>query len=364
MSLTFVVGTGRCGSTALSEILHQHPEVLSLSELFSMLKGSLRRKEIPSHDMDGPELWRMLTIPDGFADARIRDGLTTVEMGYPYGRGRFDPATGIPRICHNMLAMLSDDPDALFDLMEAEILTWPARPAGDQYREVFGFLARSLGRRAVVERSGASLTIVQALHEQFPEARFVHMYRDGLDCALSMSRHPVFRLAGFINEAGRAAGLLGLGSWEKIEAEVQRLHEAGALDQDYTGLLMWPFDAKRYMSYKLPVTFFGELWSSLICEGVAELSQLPPGTWTGLRYEDLLREPDQELGRLAGFIGTEAPRDWLDNARSRLGTPRSTAASQLADSERTALRAACEPGIRALAEAELAQPPTWAGSRA
>ena len=29
---TFVVGTGRCGSTMLSNMLREHPKVLSLSE--------------------------------------------------------------------------------------------------------------------------------------------------------------------------------------------------------------------------------------------------------------------------------------------------------------------------------------------
>jgi hypothetical protein len=259
--------------------------------------------------------------------------------------------------------MLSDDPDALFDLMAAEVLTWPKRSAANQYRELFGFLARSLGRRVVAERSGASLTIVRALHEQFPEARFVHMYRDGLDCALSMSRHPVFRLAGFVNEAARAAGLLTLGSWEKIEAEVQRLHQANALAPDFTGLLAWPFDAKRYMSYDLPVSFFGELWSSLICEGFSALSELPPGTWTSLRYEDLLRGPERELTRLAGFIGARPIPEWLDGARNLISAPRNTAATQLPAATLAALRAACEPGTRAVA-AEATWPSASAGSRA
>jgi Sulfotransferase family len=34
MRLTFVVGTGRCGSTMLSAILREHPDVLSMNEFF------------------------------------------------------------------------------------------------------------------------------------------------------------------------------------------------------------------------------------------------------------------------------------------------------------------------------------------
>ena len=38
MQLTFVVGTGRCGSTLLSRLLREHPDVLSMSEFFSTLR--------------------------------------------------------------------------------------------------------------------------------------------------------------------------------------------------------------------------------------------------------------------------------------------------------------------------------------
>ena len=40
MQLTFVVGTGRCGSTLLSRLLREHPDVLSMSEFFSTLLES------------------------------------------------------------------------------------------------------------------------------------------------------------------------------------------------------------------------------------------------------------------------------------------------------------------------------------
>jgi hypothetical protein len=353
VNLTFVVGTGRCGSTLLSRILHEHSEVLSLSELFSMLKGSLRRREFPAGEMDGRELWGILSASDRFADARIRDGLITPEMGYPYGSGRFDPSTGVPLICHNLLPLLSDDPDALFDKLEAEVVTWPKRPAGDQYRALFGFLSDLLDRPVVVERSGASLTVVSALRRQFPEARFVHMYRDGPDCALSMLRHPVFRLTGMIAEAARACGLLdGSSSWEEIEAEVDRLARAGKVPETFNGLIRWPFDTQRYMNYPIPPAFFGELWSDLICAGIADLSELPPEQRTSMAYEDLLRDPQAELTRLAEFIGVPARSRWLRTSASLIDGPSSSsAAARLDPRELAALREACEPGAAALAAA-------------
>src|ERR1022692_4399717 len=43
MRLTFVVGTGRRGSTMLSATLREHPDVLSMSEFFGTLRPVPRR---------------------------------------------------------------------------------------------------------------------------------------------------------------------------------------------------------------------------------------------------------------------------------------------------------------------------------
>jgi hypothetical protein len=342
-------------------VLREHPDVLSISELFAMLKGTLRSTEVPSQEMDGAQLWRILTARDPFADARIRDGLTTPEMTYPYGSGRFDPVTGVPLICHNMLPMLAGDPDALFGLLAAEVPRWPARPAAEQYRALFGFLAGLLGRPVIVERSGASLTLVRTLRRQFPEARFVHMHRDGPACAISMSRHPVFRLAGLTAEAARAAGLPESLPWQETEARLQQLREDDRLPAGFAELIGWPFDAQRYMSYPVPVTFFGELWSWLVCQGAPALAELPAASWLSLRYEDLLAGPRAQLAMLADFIGIPPSEEWLAAAGQLISRPGGAAGPPPAPAELAALRAACEPGTHAIAAA--ARRPEPAGSR-
>ena len=67
----------------------------------------------------------------------------------------------------------------------------------------------------------------------------------------------------------------------------------------------------------------------MICAGQAALCELPAGSWTLLRYEDLLRDPAASLTRLAGFVGVAAPPSWLEAATATL-------------------HAACEPGRQAL----------------
>ncbi|HEY1627977.1 MAG TPA: sulfotransferase [Streptosporangiaceae bacterium] len=345
MQLTFVVGTGRCGSTLVSRLFARHPDVLSMSEFFGiarLMSASGRPEEpFPAGDLDGAGLWSLLAGSFPMLDAMITDGLRTEEMCYPFGRGRYQPATGVPLISHYVLPLLGEDPDALFDELAAEVPSWPRRPAAAQYLALFGYLAGRLGRAVVVERSASSLRMIEAMHAQFPRARFVHLYRDGPDCALSMSRHPAFRRELLAAIALRNAGL------PPEPASLPRAN--AALPERLRGMICPPYDAAKLMAYPIPAALFGQgVWSPQLVAGAAALGALPPGTWTQLRYEDLLRDPAGRLTALAGYAGAGAPEQWLDTARAMIDPARTGAAARLAPGERAALVAACEPGTAAL----------------
>jgi len=348
MRLTFVVGTGRCGSTMLSAILREHPDVLSMSEFFGSLRAAARGGPFLTGELDGRELWRLLASPFPMLDEMVSSGLRIADMGYPLGRGRFTPATGVPLICHYVLPMLTSDPDSLYDTLAAVVPAWPRRPVAAQCEAFFAYLAERLGRPVVVERSAASLNMVGALSEQFPAARFVHLYRDGPDCALSMSRHPVFRreilALAAAHQAGHQAG------WAAGLDRPVPLEPGTAVPERFAGLVFPPYDAAKLMSYPIPVEAFGRYqWSPMICAGVEALSRLPPGRCLSLRYEDLLAAPAATLVAFCEFIEVTAPLSWLAAARKIVDPARSGAAAQLAPAVLAAVRTACEPGARALA---------------
>jgi hypothetical protein len=346
MPITFVVSTGRSGSTMLSKLLQLHPDVLSLSEFFIALQRAPFRWEVPTEPLDGKQLWELMTGADAISDAMILGGLKNDEMLYNYDSGRFSPATGVPNIMHSTLPVLTDDPDGLYAQLEPVVPTWPERPAADQFMYLFEFLAGLLGRRVIVERSGTSLALVDQLVDQYPGARFVHMYRDGVDCTLSMLRHPLFRFAGLHAVLADEAGLTS-------EATVQEV--ADALPDLAPGLIVPPFDAEKFMAYDIPPVLYAQTWSYLIANGAQALTKLPADAWTQLGFEDLLADPDGELTKLAGFLGVPALADWLKACAEHID-PLRTGASAKIDPELLAeLRTACARGDKAIAALKEAQ---------
>ncbi|ONK15834.1 sulfotransferase [Streptomyces sp. MP131-18] len=339
-SVTFVVGTGRSGSTALSAILRAHPHVLSLNELFASLMSPERA--FPAEPVTGEEFWRLLSRPNRTFDALVRSGVPMGEFLYPRRPGRYSAdGTGIPLLCMMVLPHLTDDPDGLLDELGPRIVPWPRRPAAGHFAAFFRLLRDRFGRRAVVERSGYSLRWVPHLHRAFPRARFVHLHRNGPDCAVSMSRHIGYRKIMLVTEA---LGIAGVAS----SSQLTERHLA-ALPPRLAGLFADRFDPALVLDADLPLVRFATLWSQMIDEGVAALADIPADRRTSLSYERLLADPDRELARLAAFAGLDVPPGWPAAARGILDPARRDLAGRLTPRERAELDAACAPGARALA---------------
>ncbi|MGA4837767.1 sulfotransferase family protein [Streptomyces sp. G45] len=337
-TLTFVVGTGRSGSTALSGIVNAHPDVLSLNELLS----SVQSRGFPEGHLAGPEFWRLLADPNPLFERMIRSGAPMPEFVYPRRPGRFaTDTTGIPALSLMVLPHLTDDPDGLFDELAQQVPRWPRRTAPAHYEALFALLCARFGRTAVVERSGYSSDRVPLLRAAFPQARFVHLVRNGPDCALSMSRHTGYRLIHLLRQICARTGA------ERVEDLTQ--DQVRSLPPELSGLLADRFDPALVLDSDLPLTGFGALWSELVTRGVDHLSRVPAEKRTTLAYENLLDEPREELTRLADFIGVEPLPRWLDIGAARLDAGRRGASLKLPAAELDALRACCAPGERALA---------------
>lgn len=311
----FVVGTGRCGSTLLSRMLAEHPAVLSAAELFSMAQPGA----LPAGTIDGERFWRVLSEPREEMTLLLRHRVEPDEFRYPVdGPGRFDRESGVPPIALICLPSLTDDPDALYDELERPLRRLPPASAGTQYTALLKLLAKLLGKRVWVERSGDSLRFVRDVLDQFDSPKILHLHRDGIDTALSMSRHSSYR--------------------------IRMMRGLGAVPD--------PFSGRAFRAAPIPVERFGRLWSATILQGTRRLAALPAGDVAHLSYERLVAEPAAELARLAELLALPDPHGpWRERAAAVIDPQSpSTARSSLSAAELEGLRQACAPGERRLSK--------------
>ena len=332
----FIVSTGRCGSTMLSNMVRMHPRLLSVSEFFSALAaGALRQRT-----MDGERAFRLLNTPRPAARALLGGGLRIPEFLYPFGPGaRYSPEEVPPIMC-TALPHLSDDPEALWDELASALRSRGRHRLTSHYRFVFEWLAHRFGKSVWLERSGGSLLLVPSLARHFPDARFVHIFRDGRDAAISMHGHHAFRAMALAALATRRLGLdpfrppnwPGTSWWVPAVARLQfRL-----------------FSVERYLQTEIELPVFGWLWSNMIERGIAYLNGLSPERVLSLRVEAMLASPKEEIGRFIDFVGAEyGDAEWMEQA-SALPHPLPPRWTRLPPEEHARLAGACAPGQRIL----------------
>jgi hypothetical protein len=304
---TFVVGTGRCGSTLLSHMLADHGDVLSLSEFFTTI-GSDRAF---SRDyMDGAELWQLLSVPSAEA-ARILQAETIPEVRLPQSLA-LRQWKDVPPLLLITLPGLTSCPQDLFDEFETAVCVLPTMSSAAIYQWTFDWLRDRLQKRLWVERSGGSLQFVEHLLARWPIARVIHLWRDGPSCALSMHGHPYFR------------------------AMVARLR------------------ANRTPLAQLTAATFGSYWSASMIHGLSVLGNLDPARVLHISFSALTKAPRAVLERVAAFIGVDARQRWLEHAESRV-RPMASRVDALDVEVRRALERACRPGARAVRDAGLSE---------
>lgn len=337
----FVVGTGRCGSTLLSSMFRQHPDILSLSEVLVFatdLGGRIDALFAPG-PVTAEAFWHHLAHPHPRQTTMLRHGVMMDEALYRPGPGTlFTTATGVPPLVATPLAHLTDQPEDLFEALAAWVSHLPPAPIGVQLTRLFDHLRDRDHRRLWVERSGGSLRVVEHLRRSFPDARFVHIVRDGRDAALSMSRHEGFRMA---LAASALTEILGVDPYE----DPDRTFEAD-LPDEYVDLLPERFDPAAFRHLDTPPEMCGHYWSGEVVQGLAALEGLDPDHLLTVRYERLLERPAAELDRLFRFLLQEDPGD-LSALAATVRSPRSRW-QDLPPTRRDALQRACKPGFDAL----------------
>ena len=311
-----IVSTGRCGSTLLSQLLREHNDVLSISEFWP---NRLNLPELfSSTPLSGTAYWRLLSVP--MAEDIYRIALDGRISQVP--KRTLHEQNYMRRIA---LPSLAADYDSLFLEVERFVLGRGVASPAEHVKAMFGFIAEHLGKRVWVERTGASIEYLPLWRTMWPDMRVVHMYRDGRNVALSMSKHHAFRLMVMRKEADPES------SWLHI-----RPLPTAELDVD------------AFYSRNIPLSAFGKLWNRMVCEGVEQLRGVPGEQQHWLRYEDLLDDPEQTLTKLLAFVDPDLEAStWAKRCAASLHLPRNDCRST-DPSVRIELQIACREGLRVL----------------
>lgn len=346
----FVIGTGRCGSTLLSNMLRLHPNMLSLSELFSFISdlGCDVSRAFPDGLVSGEQVWDILAAHLPRQNLMLKHDVAMPEVLYPWQEAsRYNAATGVPAISQVCLPHLSQTPDALFDALQLVVCQLPAAPIGVQYQRVFAWLARQYNAPIWLERSGGGLRIVERLLLHFPNARFVHIVRNGPDTALSMSKHRGFR---FVFAAFQLLEVLGV---DPFVSSDRRWEED--LSDEQAALLPERFTKQAFLEFSTPAPLCGHYWAGEICHGLKLLQDLPAERLLTLRYEDILYAAMPTIASLLCFLRRKPSAElstgdlaWLTQAAALVKTPTGSA-MDLPEKLREQTIHACKPGTAALA---------------
>lgn len=261
----FVIGTGRCGSSLLRRLLRLHPDLVVPNE---------------TH-------WIALLHDEfGFAEAPVAD-IEQIVRSLRTGRG----VSILDRICKEE----DLNPDTLLEtlIQDDTQLTWQT------FHARFGALLTSEQNATQWgDKTPDYGFCIDALAQAWPEARFIHLVRDGRDVALSMARVPSF----------------------------QQLAASGHVEWKYLARQ----DPDTYQRHEgLPLNRYFEIWLRRIRASTDQLRLLAAERTLSIRYEDLLARPEQLLSETAAFLGAALDGNWLAAATSQIRRDNAAGNAQL-----------------------------------
>lgn len=355
----------------MSNMLRMHPSILSISELWM----SLANRGFVHGAMDGPGFWRLLTTPapaqapvfqppiyqsptvgifaagspnrdpiispsSGFVGGDLETSLGMAEYLYDHSREGALPIGSVPPLMTIVLPHLTDTPEAALDALAPHIRTRPHAPVADHYHHLFQLLMAMFGKTRWVERSGASVIFAPPILRLFPDAKIVHLTRDGRETALSMARHGGLRMF-----------MRAWVQFQRVGIDILRpptLMGDSRLLYWLEKLGLWFINPEKAMSRPVSLDLAGRFWSAMVVAGLETIHRLPDHRLLTLRYEDLVRQPRTAMQDFADFMGQD-PGDarWLDTA-SGLPKRQPPKWQALPPNDQASLSDACAPGMAAL----------------
>ena len=310
-----ILGSGRCGSTLLSDLIATEPETLSIQEcLVNREMGQWKS----GNKITGLEYWNMLCTPSLQWEVSVRIGAISAEVRYPADGRWGGNLAALPPIASVTLPAISGDPDSLYDLLDSRVPNFPAQPLAQHYLMFLDLLASLQKRRRWVERSGGSSFLADPLLEKIPFDKVVYLTRGPSDTASSMSRHTGFQFIAIRLELFSQLGFDPYGGFRRPSARVSDRQVPAEMQR----LLPEQLTLETLTEHGGKVAQHKLIWLAMSRAAERALTEHPPPRLLRMSYEDLVAAPAEQLTRLAEFLGFADPAGWVGQAAGRVSGPR------------------------------------------
>lgn len=178
-----------------------------------------------------------------------------------------------------------------------------AHPRSKAYiRRAFDRLGRGRNLSHVVEKTCANSLRVKFVEAVIPEARFIHIVRDGRDVALSAAiRWSAALDLGYILKKARHVPPIDLPYyagrylWNRLYRSVASGRHLASWGPRFVGM------QEALEAHPLPVACAIQ-WRQCVAHSWRDFEAIDPSRVFQLRYEDFVRRPMEYLRRLAAFL--------------------------------------------------------------
>lgn len=251
-SLLFIIGTGRCGSTVVQELLTHHPDIGFVSNVDTKLAHLALKGR-----------WNSLLYERAPSELSRRDKL---HLGLIQRRFHYGPSEAYRLLSREVSPLVSEP---FRDLTADDVTPWLEK----RFRSFFETRVRAQRTPAFLHKF-TGWPRAGFIHAVFPEARYLHVIRDGRAVASSLMQRPWWR--GYLGPTGWGFGPLP----EEYEEEWERSGRS--------------FVALAGIEWKLMMDAFDKARATI-----------PDDRWMEVRYEDFVEHPREHTDRALRLIGLE-----------------------------------------------------------
>ena len=257
----FIVGTGRSGTNICQKMLNIHPDIKVIGETHFI---------------------QTLVLRFGSDTVTFNDFFEIIDEHYS--------SNGTNKWAHNHLKASGIDPNTFyseFKMFCAQMNQGTIR----EFVEAFFRFCYGEGTYFLGDKTPFYGMHMAKILKLWPDAKFIHLVRDGRYAATSMQKHGDF---------------------------VRRINAGFHKEKEFDNFLQIEDQYKSMLSFyseeSVALISCIQLWKKIINQIRYESENIPHDTYLEVRYEDLVRQPISELRRIGNFLDISLPLTWLAKA--------------------------------------------------